>query len=316
MADVVVVDDSLFMRGLLKGIVTRMGHSVVAEAARGDEGVDLYSKFSPDIVLSDIVIPSGEYEDGIGVLEAILGADPSGSVIMCSALGNKERIFRAFKSGAKGFITKPFHEDQVREVVSSCLDLDILNELGNIGAGNASTAFSQMLSETVILELPTIQIAPYHIIPLLFGANDETVTAVYMPLKGGEMCDIVFALDIEEAEKIATMMNMAESPDEVDPEMARSAIEELGNILICSFLNAISDFTGVELVPEPPILVTDSFDAILNTILSMHAIGSETTMIFESVLKRSSTLIKSYLLMFPRGDLQRKLVEKGKEWLM
>jgi chemotaxis protein CheC len=125
----------------------------------------------------------------------------------------------------------------------------------------------------------------------------------------------LLALDVEEAKKIAAMMTMAPSPEDVDTQMEESAIEELGSIMICSFLSAIADFAGVELVPMPPQLVTDSFDAIIDGFLVQQALVSDVALIFDTRFKRQSSTAEGAIVMFPSVALQELLIKKSQQWL-
>lgn len=113
-----MVDDTAFMRMMVRKIVERMGHDVVAEASNGLEAVDLYGKLNPDVVTMDITMPE---MDGLHAVRAIKAIDSSAKIVMCSAMGQKEMVVDAIKSGAKDFIVKPFQEDKVIEVLSKVL---------------------------------------------------------------------------------------------------------------------------------------------------------------------------------------------------
>jgi len=111
---VMVVDDALFMRNMLKDIFTRAGHEVVAEAENGEVALKLYQETKPDLVTMDIVMPK---KSGIEALQEIMAEDPGACVVMVSALGQDSLVLDAVSSGAKDFIVKPFKEDKVLEIV-------------------------------------------------------------------------------------------------------------------------------------------------------------------------------------------------------
>ena len=111
---VLIADDALFMRNMLRDIFTRAGYQVVGEAANGVEAIDQYFELKPDLVTMDIVMP---LKSGIEALQEIAGQDPLACVVMCSALGQESLVIEAVQSGAKDFIVKPFKEQQVLDVV-------------------------------------------------------------------------------------------------------------------------------------------------------------------------------------------------------
>jgi len=111
---VMVVDDALFMRNMLKEIFARAGYEVVAEADNGESARDLYLETRPDLVTMDIVMPR---KSGIEALQEIMSSDPDAKVVMVSALGQDSLVLEAVESGARDFIVKPFKEDNVLDIV-------------------------------------------------------------------------------------------------------------------------------------------------------------------------------------------------------
>lgn len=195
------------------------------------------------------------------------------------------------------------------------LDLGILLELGNMGAGHATTALSEIVNEHIAIEVPKLHTAPSHLIPKRYGKHDQLTVVIYTQLRGEANCDMMLALEAEEAKKIATMMTMAPSPEDIDPEVEASAIEELGSIMIGSFLSAIADFVSIKLVPTPSHLFIDSFDAILDNFLVKQDLASDVALIFEGCFRRNSSEARGALVMFPSLELQKLLIEKSQQWL-
>ncbi|ASJ16089.1 two-component system response regulator [Thermococcus chitonophagus] len=118
MARILIVDDAAFMRMLLKKILTQAGHEVVGEASNGKEAVELYKKLKPDLVTMDIVMPE---MDGITAVKEIMKIDPNAKIIMITAVGQEAKVMEALKSGAKGYIVKPFQAQKVIEEVNRVL---------------------------------------------------------------------------------------------------------------------------------------------------------------------------------------------------
>lgn len=111
---VMIVDDALFMRSMLKDIFVRAGYEIVAEAENGEAALELYQESRPDLVTMDIVMPK---KSGIEALQEIMASDAEACVVMVSALGQDSLVLEAIESGAKDFIVKPFKEDKVLEIV-------------------------------------------------------------------------------------------------------------------------------------------------------------------------------------------------------
>ncbi len=194
------------------------------------------------------------------------------------------------------------------------LNREILVELGNIGAGNATTALGDMINERIVVEVPRVHVSPPHLIPRLFTSRDELMTVIYMQLRGKADCDILLVLEVKEAKKIASMMAMM-PPEDLDIETENSALEELGNIMIGGFLSAISDFTGVKMVPHPPSLVRGLFDSVLDSFLVKQALLTEAALVFDACFRRTTSEAGGTLVVFPSEKLQELLVIKSQEWL-
>lgn len=119
MKTVLVADDSLFMRTVIKGILDK--EFSVIEADSGRACLEQFSRAHPDLVLLDIVMPEGELE-GLRVLKAIKARDPKARVVMITALGRQEVVVaECMKLGASGCVVKPFDEGQVRRIVEENL---------------------------------------------------------------------------------------------------------------------------------------------------------------------------------------------------
>lgn len=112
---VLVVDDSAFMRMMLKTIITGKGYSVVGEAQDGIEAIEKYKELKPEIVTMDITMPR---MDGITAIKEIMAMDPNARIIVCSAMGQKALVIEALRVGAKDFIVKPFDADRVIEAIA------------------------------------------------------------------------------------------------------------------------------------------------------------------------------------------------------
>jgi len=111
---ILIADDALFMRNMLRDIFVKAGFQVVGEAANGVEAVERYHELRPDLVTMDIVMP---LKSGIEALQQITREDPDARVVMCSALGQEALVIEAVQAGAKDFIVKPFKEERVLDVV-------------------------------------------------------------------------------------------------------------------------------------------------------------------------------------------------------
>ena len=117
---VLVVDDSAFMRNLLKQLLED-DHEVVGEAENGVEAVELYRELDPDVVTMDVVMP---IRNGIEATSEIKSIDPDSSVIMCTSVGQEEKMRQAVEAGADGYITKPFQKPNVLEAIDDVVGVE------------------------------------------------------------------------------------------------------------------------------------------------------------------------------------------------
>lgn len=121
MEKILIVDDSLFMRMVLKGVLTKIeGEFEIIEADSGTRALELVKTAKPDLVLLDIIMPEGE-EEGVRVLKVIMKNDPEKKVIMITAVGQNLIVQNCKKLGAKDYITKPFDEALVLRTVRKYL---------------------------------------------------------------------------------------------------------------------------------------------------------------------------------------------------
>ena len=115
---VLVVDDAIFMRNMIKDIFVGDECEVVGEAGNGVEAVEKYKELKPDLTTMDIVMP---FKSGIEATKEILDFDNEALVIMCSALGQESLVMEAIEAGAADFVVKPFKPEDVQRVVQKVL---------------------------------------------------------------------------------------------------------------------------------------------------------------------------------------------------
>ncbi len=109
-----VVDDLEFMRTLIRDILESGGHEVVAEAADGRQALLLRRAWKPDLTLMDISMPR---MDGLEALRRIKKEDPDSLVVMCSSLGDQDKILEAIRYGASDYVVKPFRKERLLSAV-------------------------------------------------------------------------------------------------------------------------------------------------------------------------------------------------------
>ncbi|MCQ4636939.1 response regulator [Anaerovorax odorimutans] len=116
MKKIMIVDDAMFMRKVIRTNLEKGGYTQILEAENGEQALELFKEEKPDLVLLDITMPG---KSGIQVLKEIVSMEPEAKVIMCSAVGQEMMITQAIEAGASDFIVKPFNGDEFMKVVEN-----------------------------------------------------------------------------------------------------------------------------------------------------------------------------------------------------
>jgi len=112
---VMLVDDSAFMRNMLKKLVAENGGEVVGEAGDGGEALTKYQELNPDIVFMDIMMPN---VNGIEGLKKIMEADKNAKIVMCTSVGQEKVVSEAVEGGASDFVVKPFTPEDIKTIIT------------------------------------------------------------------------------------------------------------------------------------------------------------------------------------------------------
>ncbi len=118
MANILIVDDSRTSRRMLTHMVEDIGHTVVGEADNGEDGFLKFKELKPDLVTLDITMPK---MSGLEALQLIMNEDKEARVVMISSAGQKDKMLKAIKMGAKDFVTKPIDSDAVQVAIQEAL---------------------------------------------------------------------------------------------------------------------------------------------------------------------------------------------------
>ena len=180
--------------------------------------------------------------------------------------------------------------------------LDALREVANIGAGHAATALSQMTGGTIMISVPTINIARLEEVPPQVSGPEEPVAAVLMHMLGDLTGRTLLVFPKPTAIRLSEMMLRRPQGSLVDlGELEQSAIKEAGNILSGAYMNALSDFMGLMLLPSPPSLAIDMSDAVLTT--AYLQFGSDRDYVFcvesEFFLQDVGERLRGFFLLLP-----------------
>ncbi len=191
----------------------------------------------------------------------------------------------------------------------SPIQLDVLQEVGNIGAGNAATSLSVLLNEKVDMAVPSVNIVPFDDIFSKIGV-EEVVVGVIVRVLGDIPGNILFTLDKETALKIISKM-MGEEQNQIT-EIGSSALCEIGNIISSSFMNAIAKLTNLVLMPSVPAVALDMMGAILSTTFIESGQFDEYVLDLETQFLQENQKISGHFYYIPMpGSLEKILNSLG-----
>ncbi len=178
------------------------------------------------------------------------------------------------------------------------MKLDVLREIGNIGAGNATTALSVMLNSGLRVEVPVVKILSFDGIADMIGGPDTIVAAVLTHFTGEVSGMTLFVLELEEAKNLAgTMLGKTYGDDFVEfDHMDKSALKEIGNILMSSYISSISTLTNLKLTIAPPAICVDMAGSVLSLPISELGQIGDKALIIDSKFLDNQRPINGFLL--------------------
>ncbi|MBQ4536828.1 MAG: chemotaxis protein CheC [Lachnospiraceae bacterium] len=186
--------------------------------------------------------------------------------------------------------------------------LDVLKEIGNIGAGNAMTALSQMLNCKVDMRVPQVKLLEFSEVGVLMGGEEQIMVGVFLAVEGDITGSMMFLVEQKSAKHLINkvMMGMG-SPGETLDEMEQSAMKEVGNIITGAYLNSLSMLTNLKIYPSPPDLTIDMAGAILSVPAIEFGILGDNILLIQSQFF-DETEIDGYFILIPDLDSYSKIL--------
>ncbi|GLI07104.1 MULTISPECIES: chemotaxis protein CheC [Paenibacillus] len=191
--------------------------------------------------------------------------------------------------------------------------MDVLKEVGNIGAGHAATALSQLLDKPVDMLVPKVRMVPFEEIADSVGGAEEAVIAIFLRVEGETPGNLFFILKFESAKKLLrNLVGMDAVEGEEYSEMELSALNEIGNILAGSYLSSLADFTQLNMQPTVPSLAIDMAGAILSYgLLQFGQMGDQALLIDTKFLDGSDEVEGHFFLIPDPESFERIFVALG-----
>lgn len=181
--------------------------------------------------------------------------------------------------------------------------LDVLKEIGNIGAGNAATALAKMISKKVDMKVPLVNVMEFHEVPEILGGPEREVVGIFFKLEGELEGSIMFVLDTPSAEQLIELLMPGITNDGLN-EFCFSALQEIGNILAGSYISSLSSLSNLDIKISVPSLALDMAGAILSVpAIHFGLIGDKILMIeneFVELVENDS--VNGYFILIPEID--------------
>lgn len=182
------------------------------------------------------------------------------------------------------------------------VQFDVLKEIGNIGAGNATTALSKLLDTRIDMRVPKVNLAGFSEITGIIGDEEQVMVGILLSLEGDVNGMMMFLLDTKSAGRLVNSILKRENEPEKDiydfDELELSALNEIGNIITGAYLSALSDLTKLTIVSSVPSLQVDMAGAILSIpAIEFSKIGDKVLLIETQFDEESN--INGYFLLVP-----------------
>ena len=168
------------------------------------------------------------------------------------------------------------------------LQLDAIREVGNIGTGNAATALSKLLGRMIDMDVPKAELVSIYELAEHYGDPTELIAAVFVRSLGDFGCSLIFIQKEEDAKTMVDLLLRQQFGDAVPPdlpqEISDSALTEVGNIILSSFLNAINLLIGTEHQISVPGVAHDMLSSILDVVASIFGQMGEMALVVNTEL--------------------------------
>ncbi len=185
---------------------------------------------------------------------------------------------------------------------------DVLKELGNIGAGNAMTALSQMLQCKVDMKVPQVKLLEFGQVGDMMGGEEQIMVGVFLGVEGDVTGSMMFMVEEASARHLIQKITMGMLPGGSEfEEMGLSAMKEVGNIITGAYLNSLSTMTNLKIYPTPPALTVDMAGAILSVPAIQFGIYGDKILMIQSQFYDEIEL-DGYFILIPDIESYTKIL--------
>ncbi|MBD5458637.1 MAG: CheY-P-specific phosphatase CheC [Lachnospiraceae bacterium] len=184
---------------------------------------------------------------------------------------------------------------------------DILRELGNIGAGNATTALAEMLQCKVDMSVPKVGLLEFKEVGMAMGGEELLMAGIYLGVEGDITGSIMFLLEKNSARFLVSKLMGMEMEGDDFSEMEFSALKEVGNIITGAYLNSLSSLTSLKIFPTVPDVAVDMAGAIMSVpAIQFGAVGDRMLLIQTQFF--DDVAIDGYFILIPDMESYSKIL--------
>ncbi|AEB30672.1 signal terminating phosphatase of CheR-mediated methylation of methyl-accepting chemotaxis proteins (MCPs) [Carnobacterium sp. 17-4] len=187
------------------------------------------------------------------------------------------------------------------------MELDVLKEVINIGGGHAATSLSQLIEKPVQMTVPVIEMMEYADVYEKIMPEETVIKAIIIKMMGDAEGVFLFTVDQQVSETIVAMMLPENTP--YSEAMANSALQELVNILVNSFLNAVMKLMDANLITSVPIIIEDMFGAIMSSVYLEQSQYDDSIMIIKNEFYYLGDRLESSLYFVPKPGIIEKMLK-------
>jgi len=188
------------------------------------------------------------------------------------------------------------------------LHLDVLQEIGNIGAGNAATSLAGMINKRIDMNVPSVKILNFNDVCAVLGGEEIVVAGVYFEVDGDINGNLMFLLDLKSAKVLTNILMSKDDNNKELDEMDRSALQEIGNILCGSYISSLSSLTNLNIKISVPSLCIDMAGAIISVPAIQFGYMGDKVLLIETILKDGNDTVKGNFFLIPESKSFKTLL--------
>ncbi len=179
------------------------------------------------------------------------------------------------------------------------MQFDVLKEIGNIGAGNATTALSTMINGKVDMNVPNVALLEFKDLPDMVGGAENIVVGILITLEGEINGMMMFMMEQKSAYHLVNLLMGKTTEDEVFTEMEYSALKEIGNIIAGAYLSSLSTLINIRIDASVPYMSIDMAGAILSVPAIEFGKVGDKALIIETQFSKDDSDVNGYFILIP-----------------